>query len=323
LASFAPLRGNPNAERRGRRHLPQARPVFRYDKDLRIGIHTSIAGSLENAALKAAELGANTFQIFSASPRMWRAGDVDPQEAKKLRAARERFDLRPLVVHANYLINLASADPKIRAQSVEAFRGEIRRSLEIGAEYVVVHPGSYGEQGLEQGILTLARSLAEAVFGLKTRPLVILIENTTGGGTKLGGRFEELRAIRDAGMRLAKTEIGFCLDTAHCLGSGYDIASPEGLRAMVREAGAVLGMENVRVIHANDSKGALGSHIDRHQHIGEGHIGADGFRRILAHPKLRTKPFILETPRDKEGDDRRNVEKLKELCPKSRTTTKQ
>jgi deoxyribonuclease-4 len=273
--------------------------------------------------LKAAELGANTFQIFSASPRMWRAGDVDPQEAKKLRAARERFDLRPLVVHANYLINLASADPKLRGQSVEAFRGEIRRSLEIGAEYVVVHPGSYGEQGLEQGILTLARSLAEAAFGLKTRPLVILIENTVGGGTKLGGRFEELRAIRDAGMQLAKTEIGFCLDTAHCLGSGYDIASADGLRAMVREAGAVLGMENVRVIHATDSKGALGSHIDRHQHIGEGHIGAEGFRRILAHPKLCTKPFILETPRDKEGDDRRNLEKLKELCRKSRTTTKQ
>ncbi|MGE5568279.1 MAG: deoxyribonuclease IV [Rhodospirillales bacterium] len=285
-------------------------------------MHTSIAGSLERAALKAADLGANTFQIFSASPRMWRAGEPDPLEIRKLAAARERFDLTPLVIHDNYLINLAAEDPRIRAMSVEAFRSEVRRALAIGAEYLVAHPGSYGGQGLERGICALVESLRDAVSGLEMKRLMLLIENTAGGGTKLGGCFEELRAMRELAANYAEVEIGFCLDTAHLLASGYDVASAEGLRDTVRRAGRVLGLENVRVIHANDSKTPLGSHVDRHQHIGEGFIGAEGFRRILRHPKLRTKPFILETPRDREGDDRRNMETLKSLCRKRITTTK-
>jgi deoxyribonuclease-4 len=272
--------------------------------------------------LKAAELGANTFQIFSASPRMWRAGEPDPQEVRKLAAARERFDLTPLVIHDNYLINLAAEDPKIRGLSIEAFRGEVRRALAIGAEYLVAHPGSYGAQGLERGIATLVESLRAAMESIKVRRLMLLIENTTGGGTKLGGCFEELRAMRELAANYLGLEIGFCLDTAHCLASGYDVANADGLRNTVRQADQVLGLQNVRVFHANDSKSPLGSHVDRHQHIGEGYIGAEGFRRILAHPKLRTKPFILETPHDREGDDRRNLEALKNLCRKRTTTTK-
>jgi deoxyribonuclease-4 len=267
--------------------------------------------------LKAAGLGANTFQIFSASPRMWRAGDPDPCQIRKLKAARERFDLTPLAVHDNYLINLAATDPGIRQRSIEAFRGEVRRALAIGAEYLVAHPGSYGGQGLEQGVRTLAESLRAAIRGLQMERLMLLFENTAGGGTKLGGCFEELRLIREAVSEDA--EIGFCLDTAHCLASGYDLAGAEGLRATVREAERILGLDNVRLIHANDSKTPLGSHVDRHEHIGKGFIGAQGFRRILAHPKLRAKPFILETPLDREGDDRRNVETLKRLC-RRRTT---
>jgi deoxyribonuclease-4 len=224
------------------------------------------------------------------------------------------------VIHDNYLINLAAADAGIRARSIAAYRGEVRRALMIGAEYLVAHPGSYGDQGLERGVRTLAKSLRAAIRGLKLDRLTLLFENTAGGGTKLGGRLEELRMIREAAS--GEAQIGFCLDTAHCLASGYDIASAAGLRATLREAERILGLENVKVIHANDSKAPLGSHLDRHEHIGKGFIGAEGFRRILAHPKLRRMPFILETPIDREGDDRRNVERLKRLCRKRTTSTR-
>ncbi len=249
---------------------------------------------------------------------MWRAGRLDPGEVKKLKAARERLDLTPLVIHDNYLINLAARNPRLHEQSVAAFRGEVKRAVEIGGDYLVAHPGSYGDQGLEQGIRTVIESLRAATRGLKLKRLVILIENTAGGGTRLGGRFEELKAMREAGAKHIDAEIGFCLDTAHCLASDYDVATAEGLRHTVRQAEELLGLGNVRVIHANDSKTPLGSHADRHQHIGEGYIGAAGFRRILAHPKLRSKPFILETPLDRKGDDRRNVETLWRLSRRGR-----
>ncbi|MGO9096872.1 MAG: deoxyribonuclease IV [Bryobacteraceae bacterium] len=270
--------------------------------------------------MTAAGLGANTFQIFSASPRMWRANDPDPGQIRLLRAARERYDLTPLAIHDSYLINLAAADPLIRERSVEAFRGEVRRALAIGAEYLVAHPGSYGGQGVEGGVRTLAESLRAATHGLKVKHLTLLFENTAGGGTLLGGCFEELRPIREAVA--GDVPAGFCLDTAHCLAAGYDVASAEGLRSTIRDAGRILGLDNVRLIHANDSKAPLGSRLDRHEHIGAGFIGEEGFRRILAHPKLRAKPFILETPQDREGDDRRDVETLKRLCRKRPTSTK-
>jgi len=252
---------------------------------------------------------------------MWRAGKPDPDQIRKLKQTRERFDLKPLVIHDNYLINLAAESPQIRAQSVSAFRGEVERALALGAEYLVAHPGSYGARGLERGLCTVIESLRAAVEGLKTKGLTILIENTAGGGTKLGGCFEELKAMRDLARRFVDAEVGFCLDTCHCLASGYDVSTAEGLRKTVRQAEAILGMEHVRVIHANDSKAPLGSHVDRHEHIGAGCIGEDGFRRILNHPKLRNKPFILETPHDRDEDARRDLETLKKLCRKRPTTT--
>lgn len=289
---------------------------------MRIGIHTSTAGSLEKAALKAGELGANTFQIFSASPRMWRAKPPDPAAVERLKQARKRFDLRPLAIHDSYLINLAAADPAIRTKSIAAFRNEIERALAIGAEYLVTHPGTRGEQDVPEAVAAVAGAIAEASRGLKG-PLQILLENTAGAGRQLGCCFEELAAIRKAARRLTKLRIGYCLDTAHCLASGYDVATAKGLRETVRSAEAILGLENVRIIHTNDSKTPLGSRVDRHQHIGRGHIGLEGFRRILNHPQLRDKAFILETPVDAPGDEQRNVDTLKDLCRKSRTTTKQ
>jgi deoxyribonuclease IV len=280
---------------------------------LRLGIHTSRSKSLENAALIAHELGANTFQIFSASPRMWRAGVPDPVDVERFRDARARFDLQPLAIHVNYLVNLATLDPLIREKSIHSFRGELDRAATIGAEYLVLHPGNYKGQSPEEGIAAFVLGLAEAARGFKAPGLTVLLENTVGSGCQIGGRFEELRLIRDLAARETGLPLAYCLDTCHLLASGHDVANPEGLKKTVVQADQVLGLDLVKVIHANDSKGGLNSHLDRHENIGEGQIGEEGFRRILRHPKLRSKPFILETPVDEEGDDRRNLDALKRL----------
>jgi deoxyribonuclease-4 len=285
---------------------------------LRLGLHTSIAKSLEHAGLKAAEVGANTFQIFSASPRMWRASPPAPSEVKLLARVRERYDLYPLAIHDNYLINLASCSEALRVQSVAAFRGEIERALAIGAEYLVAHPGNCKGHSVEQGIYAVIRSLAEAAQGLNTKKLTVLLENTAGSGAALGSRFEELSIMRQFAAELTDVKIGFCIDTCHCIASGYDLSTAAGLKKTVAEIDRVLGIDTVLVIHTNDSKTPLNSHVDRHEHIGRGHIGEEGFRRILRHPKLRGKAFILETPVDEEGDDARNLETLKRLCRRER-----
>ena len=282
---------------------------------MRIGIHTSIATSLENAALKAVELGANTFQIFSASPRMWRASMPRRDEILAQQRARERLDLLPLVIHVNYLSNLASLDPVLREKSITSFRGELERAEAIGAEYLVTHPGSYRGQPIDQALAAFVLGMAEAADGGIAPHVTVLLENTAGYGAQIGSRLDELQTIRELAERETHLKIGYCLDTCHLLAAGFDVASEAGLQKAVAEADRILGIANVKVIHANDSKTPLGSHMDRHANIGEGYIGAAGFRRILAHPKLREKPFILETPNENDGDDRRNVEKLKSLSP--------
>jgi deoxyribonuclease-4 len=250
---------------------------------------------------------------------MWRASPPDEPEIVKLRAAREKFDLYPLAIHTSYLINLASNDPVIREKSILGFRGELQRALAIGAEYLVIHPGSYKDQTIELGISAFVEGLAASAMGLKTEGLTVLLENTVGSGAQIGSKFEELREIHDSTKDI---QTGYCLDTCHLLAAGFDIANVPGLKKTIDEADRVLGLDNVKVFHANDSKGVLGSRLDRHANIGDGNIGLEGFRRILNHPKLRDKPFILETPVDEEGDDRRNVEALWNLSPKRKTKKK-
>lgn len=253
---------------------------------------------------------------------MWRARAPEPAQIKALQGVRERCDLRPLAIHVNYLVNLASLDPTIRAKSIACFRGEVERASAIGAEYLVVHPGSYRGQSVEEGIAAFVLGLRDATGGLHARGVTILIENTAGAGSHLGSRFEELQSIRELACDLVEIPVGYCLDTCHLLAAGYDIAHPARLRATLRSAGELLGLTNVHVIHANDSRAPLGSHVDRHANIGEGHIGLAGFRRLLRHPKLRRKPFILETPVKDEGDDRRNLDTLKALAASPLTTAR-
>ena len=271
--------------------------------------------------MRAAEIGANTLQIFSASPRMWRAGTPDAAQMAALQAIRKQYDIRPLVIHVNYLVNLASRDPVIRAKSIATFRGELERAATIGAEFLVVHPGSYKGQSLDEGIAACAEGLRDAALGVPVGPTVLL-ENTAGSGSSIGSRFEELRAIRDLAGGLTDLPIGYCLDTCHLLAAGFDITTPAGLRSTLRQAERVLGLDNVHVIHANDSKGALGSRVDRHAKIGKGHIGREPFRRLLAHRKLQRIAFISETPVEAEGDDRRNMATLRSLAPRERRQSK-
>lgn len=280
---------------------------------MRIGIHTSRSGALENAALKAAELGANCFQIFSSSPRMWRASVLDANDVKRFQALRTKLDLNPLVIHTNYLVNLATLDPEVREKSIVSFRGELDRAAQIGAEYLVLHPGNYKGQTCETGIAAFVLGLAESARGFKSKKPTVLFENTVGSGCQIGGKLEELHMLRELALRETKLQIGYCLDTCHLLASGFDVATEAGLRSTVAQIERTIGFERVHVVHANDSKGGLGSHLDRHQNIGQGKIGEDGFRRILHEPSFRTKPFVLETPVDEEGDDRKNVDALKRL----------
>jgi deoxyribonuclease-4 len=253
---------------------------------------------------------------------MWRTGTPDPADIRNLQKARYTYDLRPLVVHDSYLINLGSCNPAVRTSSIAAFRSELQRCIAIGADYLVMHPGNCKDQSMEQGLMNVIEGLAESASGLQSKSLKILLENTVGAGNQIGSRFEELAVIRQLASPNLGFEIGYCLDTCHCYASGnYDVSTPEGLDATIRIAETILGLENVPVFHANDSKGAKGSHLDRHANIGAGNIGLEGFRCILNHPKLLTKAFILETPVDEPGDDQKNVDALKSLCrlPRKRT----
>jgi deoxyribonuclease-4 len=245
---------------------------------------------------------------------MWRAGTPDPLEIEALRTIRREHGIEPLVVHVNYLVNLASRDPQIRAKSIATFRGELDRAANVGAEFLVVHPGSYKGQTVDDAISTCADGLCQAAEGF-TGAVTVLIENTAGCGCNLGSTFEELRAIRDLARAYAQVPIGYCLDTCHLLAAGFDITTKDGLRSTIRRAGDILGLENVPVFHANDSKTPLGSRVDRHARIGKGYIGREPFRRLLAHSKLRGKTFISETPVEVEGDDRRNMATLRSLAP--------
>jgi deoxyribonuclease-4 len=251
---------------------------------------------------------------------MWRAKYPDPTQVTLLQRAREQYDLSPLVIHDSYLINLASEDPTIRAKSIEAFTGEIERAIVIGADYLVAHPGNYKDLTREQGILNVAEGLAKGWMGVrdelkKNAGLAILLENTAGAKNQLGGDLADLATLRQLVSPYMDIPVGYCLDTCHLYVYGRDISTEGGLASALREAEEILRLKHVPVMHANDAKTKLGSHLDRHAHIGDGYIGTEGFRRILNHPQLQDKAFILETPVDKPGDDLRNVTALKELVP--------
>ena len=290
----------------------------RYAGKVRIGIHSNTGGSLERAVIHASQVGANTMQIFSASPRMWRAKPPDKQQVQLLMAGRAKHDIAPLVIHSSYLINLAAPPSDVRENSIHAFRGEMERGILIGADYLVVHPGNYKGLTLEQGMLNVAEGLALAWRAvddsLKAKPgLRVLLENTAGAGAQLGGDLSELAIIQQLASKYLDIPIGYCLDTCHSHVYGFDLASEAGFKSFLATARETVGLENVPVIHTNDAKAVCGSHMDRHANIGDGSIGLEGFRRILNHPDLLGKAFILETPDEKGNEHLRDITALKGL----------
>jgi deoxyribonuclease IV len=300
---------------------PEPLPPTWMDGSLRIGIHASIAGSYLNALESARKLGCNALQIFSSSPRMWQGGParIPEVDAAAFRARRAELGLGPLVIHANYLINLAAQQPMLRTRSIQTFHDELVRSMALGADFLVIHPGSRGEARPEQSVVTVIESVKQGSKRVSLGNLRILIENTAGMGVAVGARLEELAEIL-AGLQ--GVPAAACLDTAHLFAAGYDIKSETGLTSTIDLIDSTIGLDRVPVFHANDSKIPLGGRVDRHENIGQGKIGADAFRRILTHPRLGAalhegltgRAFVLETPIDQPGDDRRNVAKLWELA---------
>lgn len=279
----------------------------------RIGIHTSSAGGVENAAERAYRLGCNTFQIFSSSPRQWKPYELGRPQCDEMQRLREKYDLKPLVIHTNYLINLAGTSELFLQKSIEAFRGEIERALALCADYLVLHPGSFRGTDRTRGLLQTAAAIAAAGRGLDLARggLTILIENTAGAEFSLGGSFEQVAEVMH--HLGGHVPVAACIDTCHVHVSGYDIATEKGFEETLHKLDSTIGLKNVPVWHCNDAKAARGSKLDRHQHIGKGTIGLEPFRRLLNDPRLAHAAFIAETPIDEPGDDRRNVASLKKL----------
>jgi len=298
---------------------PTPQPPAWQDGSFRIGIHTSIAGDIAGALDAASKLGANALQIFSASPRMWpRVGSrIADADAARFRARRAELGLGPLVIHDNYLINLASPERVMRTRSIQAFHDELIRAVSLGADFLVAHPGAGLGNHKSQAIADIAQGMRQAARGMKLGGLRILVENTAGMGSAVGSRFEELKAILD---QTGDLPMGVCLDTAHTFEAGYEITTEEGLERTIDEVERTVGLARVYVLHVNDSKTPLGSRVDRHENIGFGKIGRAALGRVLSRPRLGPGPqglpgraFVLETPIDRPGDDRRNVRALWDL----------
>jgi deoxyribonuclease-4 len=279
----------------------------------RIGIHTSTAGGAANAAERAYRMGCNAFQIFSSSPRQWKPYELAAQQQREMARLRAKYDLYPMAIHANYLVNLAGGNPEFHAKSIAAFRGEVERALALQAEFLVLHPGSFRGGSREEGLQRVALAVERAVDGLdlELANLRILIENTAGSEFSLGGNFEQVAEL----LHLLGNFVpcGACIDTCHTHVAGYDIVSKDGYDETLDQLDRTVGLKNVRMWHCNDAKAERGSKLDRHQHIGKGSIGLEPFRRLLNDKRLVNAAFIAETPIDEPLDDLTNVNALKRL----------
>lgn len=288
----------------------------------KIGIHTSTAGGVEMAAERAYRLGANTFQIFSSSPRQWKPYSLAASQCDAMRGLREKYGIGPVAIHSSYLVNLASATPEFHRKSVAAFRGELERALALCAEYLVLHPGSFRGRSREEGLELVALSITEAAEGLKLERsnLKVLIENTAGAEFSLGGSFDQVAQLLEYLRPVCP--VGVCIDTCHTHVSGYDIVSEAGWRDTMQQLDQKIGLKNVLVWHCNDAKDPRGSKRDRHEHIGKGTIGLETFRRLLNDPRTAHAAFIAETPIDEPKDDLMNVATLKSLVIEKKETAR-
>jgi deoxyribonuclease IV len=259
-----------------------------------LGAHVSIAGGVPCAPQRAFDCTCETFQIFTKNQLQWQARPLSRNDIAAFKRSMKVNHLIPGTVHAAYLVNLAARGPDLLAKSRDCMVSDIGRTERLGVPFLVVHPGAHRGRGAEKGIAVAARSLDYIFRHTRARRTMVLLETTTGAGSVLGGTFEELAAIRSLCHFPAR--VGYCIDTCHIYGAGYDIRSREGYAATVHELDRTLGLDNVRAFHLNDSRGALGSKIDRHAEIGQGEIGLGLFRLLLADTRFGKTPGILETP---------------------------
>lgn len=287
----------------------------------RFGAHLSIAGGVQNALIEARRLRCDVVQVFVKNQRQWRATPFKAENLAAWRAERESGAVSAVVAHATYLINLASGDRALAKRSREAFADELRRCDELAIPYLVVHPGAAGEQARETALGNVAQSL-NTIFAKEPRlRCAPLLETTAGQGTTLGRTFDELGAI--IGNLDEPARVGVCVDTCHVFAAGYDIRDASAYAAMIDEAEQAVGLGRIRCWHMNDSKGEVGSHLDRHMHIGKGAIGSAGFRNVLSDLRFRGVPMILETPKGENErgreHDKENLRRLRTLATRARS----
>jgi deoxyribonuclease-4 len=281
------------------------------DEMIKIGVHVSIAGSIDKAVDRALERDCDTFQIFSRNPRGWKIKEISPEIAKKFVEKLETSGMYPPIDHMPYLPNLASPKDDVYNRSIEALTIELDRCGLLEIPYLVTHLGSHLGSGKEEGFQRIVSAINQA-FSTVDNEVLLLLEITAGTKNSMGGTFKDIRRIiEDLEW---SDRIGICLDTCHAFSAGYELRTPEGLAETMKHFDRILGLERLKVIHLNDSKGGLDSRMDRHEHIGMGEIGEDGFRVILHHEVIRKLPIILETPIDSERDDRENMRVARELA---------
>ena len=285
---------------------------------MQLGAHVSTEGGVAEAPARGGAIGASAIQVFTKTPNQWREPTLDAAVIDRFRDELARFDIGAVVAHDSYLINLASPDDGLRAKSERSFIGELTRCRALGIPWVVSHPGNYMDEraaGLERNARGYAECLA-AVPG----DVGVLIEGTAGAGTALGATFEELRDLRDAMPEAARARVGFCLDTAHLHAAGYDVVG--GTEGVWEEFDRVVGLGLLKCLHLNDSKAERGSHLDRHQWIAEGTIGAAAFRQIMRDARLAAAIKIIETPKldDPVKHDRRMLRRLRAYARASART---
>ncbi|QYZ79023.1 deoxyribonuclease IV [Methanofollis formosanus] len=277
---------------------------------LRVGCHVSIAGSLAAAVGRAGERGCTTFQIFSRNPRGWRFKPLTDEDISAFRETLEASGIGPVVDHMPYLPNLASPKEEVYAKSVTTLTAELGRCEVLGIPYLVMHLGSHLGTGIEGGRQRLIAGILRAYEETEGKTL-LLLENTAGTKNSLGGTFEEIQAILDA---LPEERAAVCFDTCHAFAAGYDLRTTDAVGESLDAFDDVIGLDRLRVVHCNDSKGPLGSHLDRHEHIGLGAIGEEGFRAFFSPTAIRRLPLICETPVDDRRDDAGNIRVVRELA---------
>lgn len=275
-----------------------------------IGAHVSISGSIDQSVDRAQELGCTAFQMFTRNPRGWKFKKLSPQEVKLFRekAAAAKYDV--IVSHMPYLPNISSPVALIFRKSLQTLKVEVERCGLLGIKYVVTHVGTHLGRGIEAGIRNAATACQEALSAVDN-DVTLLLENMAGQKNSVGSSLEHIAQIVErAGM---KHRLGVCIDTCHSLAAGYEIRRKQSLEEFLQKFDSLIGLSNLRVIHINDSRGGLGSHLDRHEHIGLGYIGERGFREFLRNKIIRSLPLILETPEDSKGNHLANLNRLRSL----------